>query len=134
MIFFIHCMGVHEEVTPTDLAQSNYKCMHAASCFTSWRKRLLELWHLNNKHKKIKEIILLIMRGVVSLILCSFGFCVFFFYLVWYSVFIFDCVPLFYYAELFFKVHLRKFLLKSQELNLIKKRVARIIQGKVTYW
>ena len=49
------------------------------------------------------------------------------------SVFIFECVPLFNYAELFFKVHLWKLFQKSQELNLIKKRVVKIIQGKVTY-
>ena len=70
------------------------------------------------------------MRRVVSLVLCSYGFCVFFFF------YQFDILFLYYnfnYAELFFKVHLRKFLLKSQELNLIKKRIARIIQGKVTY-
>ena len=73
------------------------------------------------------------MRGVVSLTLCSFGFCVFFFLPSLIFCFISECVPLFNYAELFFKVHLRKFLLKSQELNLIKKRVAKIIQGKVTY-
>ena len=35
----------------------------------------------------------------------------------------------FNYAGIFFKVHLRKFLLKNQELNLLKERVARIIQG-----
>lgn len=81
--------------------------------------------------KKTTKIILLITRGAVSLVMCSSGFVSSFFHLVWYSAFIFSCLPLFNHVGLCPKVHPRKFLLKDLELNL---RKARVIFGKVTYW
>lgn len=81
--------------------------------------------------KKNTKIILLITRGAVSLVMCSSGFVSSFFHLVWYSAFIFSCLPLFNHVGLCPKVHPRKFLLKDLELNLRKERV---ILGKVTYW
>lgn len=65
------------------------------------------------------------------LVMCSSGFVSSFFHLVWYSAFIFSCLPLFNHVGLCPKVHPRKFLLKDLELNL---RKARVIFGKVTYW
>lgn len=81
--------------------------------------------------KKTTKIILLITRGAVSLVMCSSGFVSSFFHLVWYSAFIFSCLPLFNHVGLCPKVHPRKFLLKDLELHLRKERV---ILGKVTYW
>ena len=62
------------------------------------------------------------MRRAVSLAICSFCFCVFFFIPSLMFCFIFSFLLLFNYAVLFFiKVHPRRFLLKNQELNLIKE-------------
>ena len=44
----------------------------------------------------------------------------------------FCCLPFYNYATFFSKVHPTKFLPKKKELNLIRERVARRIQGKVT--
>ena len=73
--------------------------------------------------KNIKIILLIvIMRGGVSVVLCSLCLCAFFFFLL-------SLMFCFYiYAGLFCKVYSRKFLLKNEELHLIKERVGRRIK------
>lgn len=72
--------------------------------------------------KNIKIILLImIMRGGVSVVLCSFCLCAFFFLLSLMFCF-------YIYAGLFCKVYSRKFLLKNEELHLIKERVGRRIK------